>query len=310
MIERVLAVLRGYADGVHQLGEPAAAMDADLPEGVRAVWQAMDGAELFHGELVLYPRAAWTREDGKLHVGEMGEDGLWVAMDGGALWRLEESTGEWIEEGSSADRWLSGWVDAEALLFDREGEFQDGAIDEEGELTQEAEIARARALLKRDRKAAAPRWRLARALQRAGKVQAARHELEELVAQHPRFAWAWYDLARVSEALGDLAGARDEALAAAEAEPGYEHAAFFLAWAARLAALADDQTAREALAARALAADDRLAQRQLEGARANLEAGDVAAAREMSQVALALAPRDLGALDLMKQIEAAGGKKR
>jgi tetratricopeptide (TPR) repeat protein len=310
VIERVMDALRAYADGVHQLGEPAAAMDADLPEGVRAVWQAMDGAELFHGELVLYPRAAWTREAGKLHVGEMGEDGLWVALDGGAVWRLEESTGEWIEEGSSADRWLSGWVDAEALLYDREGEFNEGAIDEEGELTPETEIARARALLKRDRRAAAPRWRLARALVRGGKVKAAREELEELVAQHPRFAWAWYDLARASEALGELAGAREEAVAAAEADSAYEHAGFFLAWAARLAMLAADEPARVALAARALAADGRLAERQLDGARASLEAGEVSGARELCEVALALAPRDLAALDLVRQIEAAGGKKR
>lgn len=306
-MDRVLAALRGYADGVHQLGEPAAAMDADLPEGVRAVWQAMDGADLFHGELVLYPRAAWTREEGKLHVGELGEDELWVALEGGALWRLEGETGEWIEEGSSAEKWLSGWVDAEGLIVDREGEFQDGAIDEAGELTLETEIARAKALLKRDRRAAAPRWRLARALARAGEKELARDELEELVAQHPRFGWAWYDLARASEALGDLAGAREEAVAAAEADPAYEHAAFFLAWAARLAALAGDEEARAALAARALAADGRLAQRQVEGARANLEAGDEAAAREMGQVALALAPRDLGTLDLMKQLD---GKPR
>lgn len=306
-MDRVLAALRAYADGVHQLGEPTAAMDADLPEGVRAVWQAMDGAELFHGELVLYPRAVWTKEDGKLHVGELGEDELWVALDGGALWRLEEETGEWIEEGSSAEKWLAGWVDAEALLYDREGEFQDGAIDEEGELTAETEIARARALLKRDRKAAAPRWRLARALARGGKTRAAREELEELVAQHPRFGWAWYDLARASEALGELAGAREEAVAAAEANVAYEHAGFFLAWAARLAALGGDDGARAELAARALAVDARLAQRQLEGARASLEAGEVGGARELCQVALALGPRDVAALDLMKQIDAAGG---
>jgi Tfp pilus assembly protein PilF len=311
-MERLLAALRAYAEGVHQLGEPAAALDADLPEGVREVWRAMDGAELFHGELVLYPQAAWTREAGKLSVGELGEDRLWVDLDSGALWRLEEATGEWIEEGSSADRWLWGWVDAEALLYDREGEFHDGAIDEEGELTLETEIERQRALLKRDRKAAAPRWRLARALTRADKTAAARDELEELVAQHPGFAWAWYDLARASEALGELGGARDEALAAAEAEPGYEHAAFFLAWAARLAALAGDEAARQGLAARALAADARLGQRQLDGARANLESDDVVGARELCEVALALAPRDLAALDLKKQIDAAapGGKRR
>src|SRR5688500_17695992 len=101
VMARVRSALGKFADGVHQVGAPAVALDADLPAGVVAVWRAMDGAELFHGDLVLYPRAAWVREGERLRVGEVGEDSLWVDAGTGAVWRLEDATGEWIEEGST-----------------------------------------------------------------------------------------------------------------------------------------------------------------------------------------------------------------
>jgi Tfp pilus assembly protein PilF len=123
-----------------------------------------------------------------------------------------------------------------------------------------------------------------------------------VVAARPGFGWAWFDLARLSEKLGEIDNAREEALAAAEADPAYEHAAFFLAAAARLAALAGDDAARAQLAARALAADPDLARRQLDGARDNLAAEDRSAAREMVAVALALEPTNLAALDLARQL--------
>jgi len=307
MADELRRALHRFADGVHVVGEPSAALDADLPPGVIAVYREMDGAELFHGDLVLHPRAAWRRGDGRLEVGLLGEDTLEVDLEGGSVWRLEADTGEAIEEGSSLERWLRGWIDGQSLLYDKEGEFIDRAIGPDGELARTIAIARERALLKRDPKAVGPRWRLARELARAGEVAAARDQLEEVVAARPRFAWAWYDLARISEQLGELAGARDEALAAAEADPAYEHAAFFIATAARLAALAGDEAARRDLAARALAADPELVRRQLDGARDNLEAGDLAAARDMLEVARALAPTDLAVLDLARRLESREG---
>jgi tetratricopeptide (TPR) repeat protein len=304
-ISRLVSALGHYEEGVHRLGEPASALDADLPPALVAVYHQFDGADLFHDGLTLYPSARWTREHGRVRVGEMGGDGLWVGLDGGEVWRLEEDTGEWLQEGTRFERWLWGWVDAEAVLYERDGEFRSGVIGAEGDLASATAIEHERRLLKRDRGAAAPRWRLARALAKDGKVDAARRELETVVEEHPRFAWAWYDLARLSETLGELTGAREEALAAAEADLQYEHAAFFLGWAARLAALAGDDIARAGLAARARAADPDLARRQLDGARASLEAGEVDGARELVQLVLAVEPRDLAALDLKRKLEPA-----
>lgn len=305
-VQRLCSALDQYAEGVHQLGDPASALDADLPAGLAAVYREFDGADLFHEALILYPTPSWKRDGEHVLVGEMGGDALWVELASGAVWRVEEDTGEWLCEGTRFDRWLWGWVEAEAVLYDREGEFRAGVIGPHGDLNAGTAIEHERRLLRRDRSAASPRWRLARALARAGNIEAARGELEQVVHEHPRFGWAWYDLARLSEALGELAGAREEALAAADADPHYEHAGFFLGWAARLAVLAGDEPARAELAARARSADGSLGQRQLEGARASLDAGEVDAARELVQVALAIEPRDVAALDLKRRIDSAG----
>src|SRR5687768_3455768 len=189
MADELRRALHKFADGVHELGEPSAALDADLPPGVIAVYREMDGAELFHGDLVLHPRSAWRRDGGRLEVGLIGEDTLEVDLADGSVWRLEADTGEAIEEGSSFERWLRGWIDGQSLLYDEEGEFKGRAVGPDGELARPIAIARERALVKRDPKAVGPRWRLARELARAGEVAAARDQLEEVVAARPRFAW-------------------------------------------------------------------------------------------------------------------------
>src|SRR5438093_13419 len=81
------------------------------------------------------------------------------------------------------------------------------------------------------------RWRFALVLLAAGAAEDARNELEQVVADDPVFAWAWLDLARVSELLGEIGGAIDEARMAAEAAEGVQHpqAGYFWSQVARLA---------------------------------------------------------------------------
>ena len=62
MADGLRRALQKFADGVHAPGEPSAALDADLPAGLLAVYQEMDGAELYHGDLVLHPRLEWRRD--------------------------------------------------------------------------------------------------------------------------------------------------------------------------------------------------------------------------------------------------------
>lgn len=300
-----MEVLDHFAPGVHRLGEPALLLDAALPPVLAEVYRCFDGAELFHETIVLLPSSRVTRASrdaqGRRHIGEIGGDDLFVD-DEGRVWRLEEDTGECLEEGSRLDRWLLGVVEAEAMLYDQDGEFVEEAFDEEGELLASVSERMLRRVLKRDRAAPAPGWRLAQTLMRQDKLAQAREQLEDVVAKRPGFAWAWFDLSRISERLGDLASAFDEMQAAAEADPRYEHAGHFWAQAARLAAAMGDEARRSACASKALDRDPELVAVQRQGAEASLEAGDVSSAVSLVELAAALAPRDLQIYDLSARI--------
>ena len=87
-----------------------------------------------------------------------------------------KDTGEMLVEGTSFARWLEGWISAEGTLYDREGEFKEGAFDEE-DVSPAAAEKRERRALKSDPEAPAPAWRLARALARQKQVEAARRVL-------------------------------------------------------------------------------------------------------------------------------------
>jgi tetratricopeptide (TPR) repeat protein len=296
--------LSRYPDGLHRLGEPAYILDTALPGPLSAVYQELDGGELFHGSLALVPSAEIERTDDGLRIGEVDGDDLYVDPNSGAVRRLEKDSGELVPEGSRFDRWLLGWVDAQEVLVDDEGEYRDDLFDEGGELEDEPACRFERKILKRDRSATGPRWRLARALARRGEVDDARRELEEVVASAPDFAWAWYDLARLGERAGDLAGAGDEMREAAATSR--EYAGFFWAHAARLARAAGDEAGRADAAGRAEAADPDLVRIHRDAALTCLAEADEEAAREHLELALALAPKDVVLLDMLGQLSAMG----
>jgi tetratricopeptide (TPR) repeat protein len=315
-LDRLVATIESAAAGMHWLGSPAILLDAAWPQALAEVYRRFDGAELFLGTLTLMPATqvqterrddpgatAEERSTTYYRVGQLEGDDLYVD-DHGQVWRLEEDTGEWLAEGSRLDRWLLGVIEAQGTLYDREGEFSDEAFDEEGDVTAATSERMHRRILKRDRDAVAPRWRLARALVQQGNLEAARDELETAVATQPAFAWAWFDLGRISERLGELGNAVDEMEAAAQARPDYEHAGYFWAQAARLARAAGDEARREACTREALARSPGLVASQRDGARESLESGELEAARELIETAAALAPRDLMVMDLMARIHA------
>ena len=304
-VDRIMAALERAPAGLHDLGEPTVDVPLDWPATVGDVYLAFDGGALFGDLLTLVPaREATTDDDGLIAIGELVGDAIWFDRKG-RVWRADPDTGERVIDGTRFDRWLHGVVDGLAALYDDEGEFAEDAFTDDGELSEETARAQLHAQLKRDARAPGPRWRLARRLAAEGELALAREHLEDVVATTPDLAWAWLDLARVSEKLGELAGAIDEAEAAALARPGHELAGYFLAEAARLAALAGDEPRRAALAARALAADPELARGQLSGATTSLEAGELDDAAHLVSLARALAPRDLAVLDLARRIDAA-----
>ncbi len=300
--ERIRALLKRYPAGVHVVRGPAPVVDTALPTALIELYKQFDGGEMFFETVQVTPsRQVRVGADGRTCFGELSGDALLVDEQG-RVWRREADTDEVLAEGSRLDRWLWGTLEAEALLYDKDGEFADATYSELGEQLAATEIAQCRAVLRRDRKAPAPRWRLARVLAEEGKLEEAREELEEVIDLDPCFAWAWFELARCSEALGELDGALEEAVTAAEAQQSEEHAAFFWAWAARLARAVGDEPRRAELAAKALAAGPELAREQKEGAEALLAEGDVRGARELAELAAALTPRDLPVLELLRRL--------
>lgn len=305
--ERFRSEVARYAEGVHRLGEPApAAAVAGLPEELAAFLRSWNGADLFIDALTVHAAAAVTR-DGDLVVFGVTAGGDRLALDpGGAVVRIEEDTGEALVEGTSFARWIEGYVVAEGVLYDREGDFREELFDESGEeLAPEVSERREKKALKVDPGAPAPTWRLARALARLGHEDKAAGLLRELTARAPRFGWAWFDLGRLERGAGHAAAAEAAFAAAAEAEPAYEHAGYFAAHAARVAAERGDEAARARHAARALALDPELARAQRSAAASLLDEGQPADALEAAEIAAALTPRDLAVKDLVARCRAA-----
>src|SRR5262245_749794 len=131
-------------------------------------------------------------------------------------------------------------------------------------------------MLKRDPGVLGPRWWLVHALFSQDRVDEVRAALEEVVAAEPGFAWVWLDLVRISERLGELPGAVDEARAVADAVAVHPQAGYFHAQLARLAGRAGDEATRAAAARCAAELAPELKAVQLDGARTSLAEGDLA----------------------------------
>jgi tetratricopeptide (TPR) repeat protein len=303
--ERFRAEIARYAEGVHQLGAPASAAEVSgLPDGLAAFLRSWNGGELFVDALSLSPAAEVSREGDRVIFGRTAT-GDRLAVDGvtGAVLRIEEDTGETLVEGTSFARWIEGLAVAEGVVYDREGEFRDGVFDESGEeLLPETAEKRERKALKVDPGAPAPAWRLAKALARLGRRDKATAVLAELTAREPLFAWAWFDLAKLERDAGRLAEAEAAFARAAEADPEYDHAGYFAAQAARVAADRGDDAARAGHAARALALDPELLRRQREAAERLVEDGRAEEAAEAAGLVKALRPGDLQATALLQRL--------
>ncbi len=301
-LDRVFALLEDAPAGLHEVAPPIASVPAGLPQALLELFAYCDGAQLFLDTLVLAPSRDVVAADGRWTFGVLDGDELSVDVRG-RIWRADASIDAEVCEGSRLDRWLAGAVDAVAMLYDADGEFADEVFDADGEILPAIHEAQLRAQLRRDAAAPAPRWRLAHALLAQEDVAAARRQLEELVAQEPSFAWAWLDLARISERLGELPNALDEARVAAEAAAGHSQAGYFWAQVARVARRAADEPARLDAARRAAELAPELKAAQLAGARDSLAAGDAASAIGLLEILRAVWPTDLEVLDLARKLE-------
>jgi hypothetical protein len=301
-----------YAVGVHRLGEPAAkAALGGVPDAELASFLASwNGAELLGDALTVLGVAVLSREGDTLWFGATGlGDRLGIQLGRGCVVRREADSDELIVEGTSFSRWLEATVVADAVIYDREGEFQEDVYDGE-DLAPRAQARREKKALKVDPGAPGPSFRLARALARLGDEGGARRQLETLTAAWPDFAWAHFDLGQLRRNAGAPdAEAAFAAAAAAAARSGGEHAAFFAAHAARECAERADEAGRSRHAAYALELDADCARGLRRAAQARAEDGEPEEALELRALAAALAPRDLETVELRRRLAAAGKQR-
>jgi len=84
---------------------------------------------------------------------------------------------------------------------------------------------------------------------------------------------------------------------------GHPQAGYFWAQLARLAARAGDDVQRAQAATKSSLLAPELKRAQLDGARASLDAGDLASARGLLELLRAVWPRDLEVLELSRRLD-------
>lgn len=303
-LDRISELLEQATMGIHDLRPIEGG--ADVPVGLAEVYLVAGAGTLFHETIELRGPGELVRDpDLGIGFGTCDGDELWLDSKG-KVRRFDPSLDEILVEGSSLERWLWGVLEGYQHLVDFEGEFVDDAFDADGDLTDDCALRILAAQLRRDPSAIGPRLRRATLLAKDS-IDLARAELEEVVRLDPRLAWGWLELAKISEAKGELPGALDEARAGAEAAEAAHHAqaGYFWAHVARLAALAKDEPSRAVAAAKVAKLAPELKAAQLAGAAEDLEAGDPVAAAKLCDLLRAVWPRDLEVLDLQRRIAAA-----
>ena len=302
-LDRVLGALDEAPPGLHDVDPPAEELAPGLPPPLIELYARCDGARLFVDSLELLPSHEVEFDTARWRFALV--DGDSVAIDHhGKIWRFDPSIEDDICDGTRLDRWLAGQIDAIGELFDGDGEYAEDVFDEDGDILTAVRERMLRAQIKRDAAAPGPRWRLAHVLLEQGATENARDQLEQVVADDPAFAWAWLDLARVSERLGEVGGAIDEARMAADVAEGIQHpqAGYFWSQVARLAVRAGDDMIRAEAATKASLLAPDLKRAQIDGAKERLDAGDKASAKGLVELLRAVWPRDLEVLELAKRL--------
>jgi tetratricopeptide (TPR) repeat protein len=296
--DRFRAELSRYADGVHELGDPAseraiaeavARVGRPLPAGLVDFYRSWDGARLFTDSFVLVGVSALAVEDeATLRLGE--SLGLPLVIDAAGRVLEVDEVGDRVVAGTTVEKWLVAIMARERLMVDREGEWRDVFEDEGEVLRPEVRDKRLRAALKADPEAAAWRLEAAELAFEEGAIDGAAAELERAVAADPGAGVAWALLGGIHHRAGRLDEAERAFARAAEGSRDPERRAEWWAEAARASAEAGSAEARRTAAERSLAADPAATRRWLDEARERLAAGDADGAHNLAALADAVEP--------------------
>ncbi len=324
--EAFRSALAGWPEGVHRPGAPAAPADLEaatralgepLPQPVVDFLRSWNGALVFHESVVLFgvgpaaeggdlvaatrgARAAGACGPHDLVIGETADGGLWTLGTDGRVWLLEDE--ERWPVGSTLERFVAAVCAHEAVLFDRDGEYKEGAFEPGGErLVPAMAVQAARKAIAADRDAARWHFELGVALAEAHPEQATR-ALEEAARLFPTGPFVRHELGKLLARQGRHAEAAAAFEAAHDADAEHDSASFFLLEAARAARQGGDATRAEALGRRAVEVDHDLVSRLREAAEHQLEGGEKDAALELVELAREAAPRDLQLLALARRL--------
>jgi tetratricopeptide (TPR) repeat protein len=318
-LDRIEERLHAAPEGFHAAGRPAteeAIARSGLPADAALVWRAFDGLEIAMGEARLHAlhqlqaatdaaEAEGLLRPGDRVIGERGAETWVLPEDPWAEGAAVVVVGDDIDrapEASTVAHLVLGVLGEVGVLHDDEGEFRDGMIDESGELTPATQRKLLRRRLDLDEDAPRARLQLCRVLREAGEHRAALSEVKLLLRRAPEWGLAHHERGLLASALH-----RDK-----EAAPAHERAASFTdddvlaaEFLAHAAAATDAEAERAALAARVLAKRPDYAKHQLEAARAHLGRGAREAAAQFVALALAVAPKNLDALELKRRLDQA-----
>jgi hypothetical protein len=264
--------------GLIRVGPPAAAtaitaaekqLGRPLPDQLRSFLLSFDGADLFHGAIVI-AGVAPDADPTLITLGNGGdqENGLVFAeaglgdrfiLDGqGRVFRVRSGSDERVLAGSTFAKWLDATVAREQILYDVEGEFLADAFEPDGEeVTPQTARRQAERALRHDPGSAEAQHDLGTALRRLGRPALAAQAFAAAAELDPANPWPWFDLGRalLEESPAQAMAAATAFWKAAEHEEGLA-AARLLAWAARAASQAGDLAQAERARGEAAARHD------------------------------------------------------
>ncbi|MEM6296599.1 MAG: hypothetical protein AAGA54_35360 [Myxococcota bacterium] len=319
-LDRLEERLETAPEGLHAFGgraDEGTLAGADLPPGAALLWARYDGVELMSGEARVFglvelasateaARADGLLIDGDVVIGERGRVLFALPPDPWAEGASVVSITEEVErapEASSVIHLLLGLLGEIGVLYDDDGEFHDGLIDEWGELEPSAHRKLLRRRLDLDPIAPAPRLRLVQLLRAGEEYRAAAKEADRVLHYAPEYAAAHYEKARALLSMTQAEPARRSFVRASEHAADPINAAAYEAWAACAAHAAQNEDEARRHAAAVLKARPDFAQHQLAGAQGRWTRRDRTGAQELLTLGLAVAPRNLELLSLRTEIE-------
>ena len=316
VLDRVEERLVDAPFGFHHCGD-ALTDDAwgpsSLSDGAQMLWRRWNGLELANGGVRIFPAKELTSQtqlannaglviEGDTVIGVRGADLVVVSFDpweeGAEVLLVDDQGGRSPSNASVASFVLAQFAEF-SVLYDEEGEFQEGIFGEDGELTSEANRRLYRRHLDFDADAPLARLRLGQLLREEGETGAACREFTQVLKRAPNYAWAQFEQARAQLSMGEGRRAQEGFKRALELESDEFLRVYFLAWSA-MAAGSDEERARFVIAVEE--ASPEFSANQDAAAREALERGQHTRAAELIELGLCVSPRSLGLLELRRTL--------